>query len=124
MYCVPAHRGVEDTGREESRPCRQECPRHTVQYRAVPRLGYNFKADTASLDLVNGLVGKKPMNLATSRNGLAGDRSNRTNRALQEWDIRFLEYRLEVVGSWPDSARKVATIEAIVLRLDSVRSAG
>jgi hypothetical protein len=76
------------------------------------------------LDLVDGLVGKKPMNLATSRNGLAGDRSNRANRALQEWDIRFLEYRLEVVGSWPDSARKVATLEAIVLRLDSVRTAG
>ena len=76
------------------------------------------------MDLVDGLVGKKPMNLATSINGLAGDRSLRANSALQEWDIRFLEYRLEVVGSWPDSARKVATIEAIVLRLHSVRSAG
>ena len=73
---------------------------------------------------MDGLVDKKIMNLATSRNGLAGNRSIHATRALQEWDIRFLEYRLEVVGSWPDSARKAATIEAIVLRLDSVRSAG
>jgi hypothetical protein len=64
------------------------------------------------------------MKLANSRNGLAGNRSIHANRTLTEWDIRFLEYRLEVVGAWPDSDRKVATIEAIVLRLDSVRSAG
>jgi hypothetical protein len=70
---------------------------------------------------VDGLVGEKLMKLANSRNGLAGNRSIHANRALQEWDIRFLEYRLEVVASWPDSARKVATIEAIELRLNSVR---
>jgi hypothetical protein len=70
---------------------------------------------------VDGLVGEKSMKLANSRNGLAGNRSIHANRALQDWEIRFLEYRLEVVASWPDSARKVATIEAIVLRLDSVR---
>jgi hypothetical protein len=64
------------------------------------------------------------MKLANSRNGLAGNRSIHANRTLEEWDIRFLEYRLEVVGSWPDSARKLATLEAIVLRLDSVRAAG
>ncbi|MGD0297722.1 MAG: hypothetical protein ABSE86_11445 [Bryobacteraceae bacterium] len=59
------------------------------------------------------------MKRASSRNGLAGNRSIHA-----DWEIRFLEYRLEVVGSWPDSARKLATLEAIVLRLDSVRSAG
>ncbi|HEV8041162.1 MAG TPA: hypothetical protein VGP62_19975 [Bryobacteraceae bacterium] len=64
------------------------------------------------------------MKLANSRNGLAGIRSIHANSTLAEWDIRFLEYRLEVVGSWPDSARKLATLEAIVLRLDSVRTAG
>jgi hypothetical protein len=72
---------------------------------------------------VDGLVGEKTtMKLANSRNGLAGNRSIHATKALQEWDIRFLEYRLEVVGSWPDSARKIATIQAIVLRLDSVRN--
>jgi len=64
------------------------------------------------------------MKLASSRNELAGNRSIHAIKALQEWDIRFLEYRLEVVGSWPDSARKAATLEAIVLRLDSVRNVG
>ena len=57
------------------------------------------------------------MKLANSRNGLAGNRSIRTTPELQQWEIRFLEYRLEVVASWPDSARKLATIEAILLRL-------
>jgi hypothetical protein len=75
------------------------------------------------LQQVDGLVGEKTtMKLANSRNGLAGNRSIHATKALQEWDIRFLEYRLEVVGSWPDSARKIATIQAIVLRLDSVRN--
>jgi hypothetical protein len=63
------------------------------------------------------------MKLSTSRNGLAGNRSIRANFDLRQWDIRFLEYRLEVVGSWPDSARKLATIEAIMLRLDTARTA-
>jgi hypothetical protein len=76
------------------------------------------------LDVVDGPIGEKTMKLAASRNGLAGDRSIHATTALQEWDIRFLEYRLEVVGSWPDSARKAATLEAIVLRLDSVRNVG
>ena len=58
------------------------------------------------------------MKLSTSKNGLAGNRSIRARVALEEWEIRFLEYRLEVVGSWPDSGRKLATIEAIMLRLD------
>jgi len=32
-------------------------------------------------------------------------------------DIRFLEYRLEVVKEWPESERKVATGAAITCRL-------
>lgn len=63
----------------------------------------------------------KAMKLSTSKNGLAGNRSIRARMAIEEWEIRFLEYRLEVVGSWPDSARKVATMQAILLRLDGSR---
>ena len=32
-------------------------------------------------------------------------------------ETRFLEYRLEVIGSWPDSERKRTLMDAIVLRL-------
>ena len=35
-------------------------------------------------------------------------------------EIRFLEYRLEVVKAWPPSARKLATGEAITRRLLSI----
>lgn len=64
------------------------------------------------------------MKLANMRNGLAGNRSiHATNRMLADWEVRFLEYRLEVVASWPESARKDATLQAIVLRLATVRSA-
>src|ERR1700730_11548395 len=40
-----------------------------------------------------------------------------TNPFLTE--MRFLKYRLDAVNSWPDSARKRATIEAIELRLQA-----
>jgi hypothetical protein len=40
-----------------------------------------------------------------------------------ESEIRFLEYRLEVVGSWPDSERKQALIDAISRRLRALRVA-
>jgi hypothetical protein len=39
--------------------------------------------------------------------------------AMPTAEIRFLEYRLEVVSSWPPSARKEATIEAILFRLST-----
>ena len=61
------------------------------------------------------------MKLATSKNGLAGNRSIRATPALQQWEIKFLEYRLEVVASWPESGRKLATLEAIMLRLGRSR---
>lgn len=35
-------------------------------------------------------------------------------------EIRFLEYRLEVVSQWPPSPRKSATSEAIARRLTSL----
>jgi hypothetical protein len=38
-----------------------------------------------------------------------------------EYEIRFLEYRLEVVQSWPDSDRRRATMEAILHRLGRLR---
>jgi hypothetical protein len=36
-------------------------------------------------------------------------------------EIRFLEYRLEVVQSWPDSACRRATMEAILFRLGRLK---
>ncbi len=35
-------------------------------------------------------------------------------------EIRFLEYRLEIVSQWPPSPRKDATAEAITRRLTSI----
>jgi len=57
------------------------------------------------------------MKLAAFRDRPVGNRSIRTNHMLQPWEIRFLEYRLEVVRSWPESPRKAATIHAILTRL-------
>jgi hypothetical protein len=37
-----------------------------------------------------------------------------------ESEIRFLEYRLQIVSQWPPSARKDATAEAISRRLASI----
>ena len=39
---------------------------------------------------------------------------------LAESDVRFLEYRLDVISQWPESARKRATAEAISRRLASI----
>jgi hypothetical protein len=66
---------------------------------------------------VDGPVGAKAMKLAALTNRPAGNRSIRTTHMLESWEIRFLEYRLEVVRSWPDSPRKAATIHAILTRL-------
>ena len=38
-------------------------------------------------------------------------------------EVRFLEYRLEVVSRWPNSPRKNATAEAISRRLTSIARA-
>lgn len=37
-----------------------------------------------------------------------------------ESELRFLEYRWEVVQNWPPSARKAATCQAITRRLTSI----
>jgi len=38
-------------------------------------------------------------------------------------EIKFLQYRLEVVSSWPPSARKEATLDAILVRLSTAQRA-
>jgi hypothetical protein len=38
---------------------------------------------------------------------------------LERAEVQFLEYRLDVVASWPDSGRKKAAMDAICLRLKS-----
>jgi hypothetical protein len=43
--------------------------------------------------------------------------------AIHRADIRFLEYRLEVVASWPESSRKRAVMEGISLRLKASTTA-
>jgi hypothetical protein len=37
---------------------------------------------------------------------------------LDQTEVQFLEYRLEVVAFWPESGRKRAALEAIVRRLN------
>jgi hypothetical protein len=37
-----------------------------------------------------------------------------------ESEIRFLEYRLDVIGQWPPSERKRVTAEAISRRITSI----
>jgi len=44
-------------------------------------------------------------------------------KSLAESDIRFLQYRLEVISHWPSSARKHAATEAISRRLASIARA-
>lgn len=46
---------------------------------------------------------------------IAAPRSNPT-----ESDLRFLEYRWDVIQNWPPSARKIATCQAITGRLTSI----
>jgi len=38
----------------------------------------------------------------------------------EESDLRFLEYRLDVISGWPPSARKQAAAEAISRRLTAI----
>jgi len=62
------------------------------------------------------------MNLAPWLTGHAGNRSIHSNDPVPDPEIRFLEYRLAVVADWPDSRRKQVTINAILVRLQSLRS--
>ena len=39
---------------------------------------------------------------------------------LEQAEVQFLVYRLDVVASWPDSGRKRAAMTAISLRLKSL----
>jgi hypothetical protein len=42
---------------------------------------------------------------------------------LERAEVQFLEYRLDVVASWPDCGRKRAAMNAISLRLQSFAAA-
>jgi len=64
--------------------------------------------------------GTKRTKLGKGKSSLTNGSSSRTanhRQSVAASENRFLAYRLEVVRSWPDSARKQATIEAILLRL-------
>jgi len=65
-------------------------------------------------------------NCRESRNAddKTSEMATETPAALAGSEIRFLEYRLEVVNQWPASARKQATLEAVTRRLASLATAG
>jgi len=67
---------------------------------------------------VDGPAAAKLAPLAVSRAGKKGKRSIPPNIALPESEIKFLEYRLQVVESWPESIRKRVNIEGILSRLN------
>jgi hypothetical protein len=67
---------------------------------------------------VDGPAAAKPATLAVSKASKSGRRSIPPNIALSESEIKFLEYRLQVVEAWPDSIRKMATIQGILSRLN------
>jgi hypothetical protein len=67
---------------------------------------------------VDGPAAAKPAKLAVSKAGKAGKRSIPTNIGLPESEVRFLEYRLQVVESWPESNRKRVIIQGILGRLN------
>jgi hypothetical protein len=67
---------------------------------------------------VDGPAAAKPAKLAVSKAGKAGKRSILPNIDLPESEMKFLEYRLQVVQSWPDSNRKRVILEGILCRLN------
>ena len=79
----------------------------------------------ASFLLVDGPNGG--LEFAVWETGTAGSRSIHSNTmplyrtSVSQSEISFLEYRLAVVESWPSSARKQATIEGILYRLNLIR---
>lgn len=52
----------------------------------------------------------------------AVNRSIHANLTCMQSEIYFLQYRLEVVNSWPESERKQATIAAILHQLERLRA--
>jgi hypothetical protein len=56
--------------------------------------------------------------LAVSKAGKTGKRSIPPNLASPESEIKFLEYRLQVVESWPESIRKRVILQGILGRLN------
>jgi len=56
--------------------------------------------------------------LAAWRIRMADSRSIHATFPWMQAEFHFLEYRLEVVRAWPESARKQATIAAIMSQLE------
>jgi len=72
------------------------------------------------LSAVDGPVGVSPK-LATLKKGIADNRSIHASDSSKTWvqsEIQILEYRLEVVSSWPESERKRVTMRAIYSQLE------
>jgi len=46
----------------------------------------------------------------------------KTLLALEPAEVQFLEYRLDVVTTWPEGGRKRAALEAICLKLNGYSS--
>jgi hypothetical protein len=67
---------------------------------------------------VDGPAAAKPAPLAVLKASKAGKRSIPLNSVLPESEIKFLEYRLQVVESWPESIRKRVIIQGILGRLN------
>ena len=65
--------------------------------------------------------GARKTKLETGKSSLAKGAplriASRRFQSLPASEIRFLAYRLEVARSWPESARKQVTIQAILFRL-------
>jgi hypothetical protein len=72
---------------------------------------------------VDGLAGKIVPRPADWKTRIAVNRSIHANVTCMQSEIYFLQYRLEVVTSWPESDRKRATIAAILHQLERLTSA-
>ena len=68
-----------------------------------------------------------PRVMANGETRVAGRRpihanSNGYHQSVYRKEIRFLEYRLEVIESWPDSGRKSALQTSVLLRIHSLEA--
>lgn len=69
---------------------------------------------------MDGPAAAQPARLAAREASEAGHRSIPPYILLPESEIRFLEYRLQVIESWPESTRKQAIMKGILMRLNGV----
>ena len=66
---------------------------------------------------MDGPVGEAPK-LATWKTRSAGNRTIHAKLSSMHSETPFLEYRLQVVSTWPESDRKRATIDAILSQME------